>query len=603
MRVFLGNIPWYNEECYGVRAGSRWPHFQPKIEGQKIPPYMPFPFFLSYAASLLEKEIGLEVLLVDGIAEGISREEFQDRIKGFAPDIIVFETSTPSINYDLNYVKDFKRSYGQECKFVFSGPHSEMFKKEFLKENNDIDFILVGEYELSLKELCLALKDNKDISDVLGIIYRDKQGKVVVNASRPLIEHVDDLPYPARHFLPMHNYQDLVCGLPGPSLQMWASRGCPYGCIFCFWPQVMYHGRNYRPRDPKKIVDELETVLKEYKFKSFYFDDDTFNIGKDRIIKLCEEIKQRKINLPWAIMARADIMDSDILKALKEAGLYALKYGMESVVQEIVDKSGKNLDLEKAKAIVDETRRLGIKVHLTFSFGLPGETIDTIDQTIRRIVEVNPDNVQFSIITPFPGSEYFEILKEKDLILSYNWDDYNGSVKAVFKTENLTVDDLDDALERAKNVWVKRYHTNANLQKEFFSKFEEGLDTAITEKESVKKIVVFRSSFVEHAQDVLAGLKNKFRDAEINLIVQEEFLQLFKSDNVNTIAYTGKIFNDDQPSVDFIKNLTDTPYDLGVILYNNPDRYGYNHLEKLASHVKVRKFIGAFVEGDVEEIG
>ena len=217
----------------------------------------------------------------------------------------------------------------------------------------------------------------------------------------------------------------------------------------------MYGSNQYRVRDPKDVVEEIDWCIKKYNFKSVYFDDDTFNIGKTRILELCGEIKKKGINVPWAIMARADCMDREILSAMKDAGLVALKYGVESGVQEILNATGKSLDLEKVRQTVRITRDLGIRFHLTFTFGLPGETKKTIRKTVDLAVDLDPDSLQFSIVTPFPGSKYFNMLDEKGYLLTKNWEEYDGYNNAVIRTENLSRKDLEKALTSANRRWKR----------------------------------------------------------------------------------------------------------------------------------------------------
>jgi radical SAM superfamily enzyme YgiQ (UPF0313 family) len=156
-------------------------------------------------------------------------------------------------------------------------------------------------------------------------------------------------------------------------------------------------------------------------------------------------------------MARADTMDEETLVAMAESGLAGIKYGIESAVQSIVTASGKELDLEKAKQTIDFTKKHGVKVHLTFTFGLPGETKESIEKTIAFALEQQTDSVQFSITTPFPGTTYFDDLKKKGFILSDNWDDFDGNASAVIRTENLTAQDLHLALKKAVDVyWRER---------------------------------------------------------------------------------------------------------------------------------------------------
>jgi radical SAM superfamily enzyme YgiQ (UPF0313 family) len=215
----------------------------------------------------------------------------------------------------------------------------------------------------------------------------------------------------------------------------------------------MYGNNKYRVRNPVDVLDEVEFMVRELDVKSIYFDDDTFNIGKPRILKICDEFVKRELSIPWAIMARADTADEEMLTAMKRAGLYALKYGVESSSQDILDNTEKKLDIEKVKKIVKITKDLGINVHLTFCFGLPGETLETLNQTIDLACELSPDSLQFSIVTPFPGSKYYKILDSKGLVVSKQWSDYDGYSKAVIKTEHLSAKDLEEGLREAYRRW------------------------------------------------------------------------------------------------------------------------------------------------------
>ncbi len=447
MRIFLGNSPWNTKPgYYGVRAGSRWPHFEACSER-----YMPFPFYLAYAAAILE-QAGYEVLLVDGIAERINTEQFIDKIHKFNPDLVVYEVSTASFMTDMDTAARVHARIGRRPT-VFCGIHEEMYHAKFFDQCNLMDYTLIGEYEYNLLELARALEAGREPSDVAGLLYRDGNGAVQKKNKTPKAPPIDSYPWPARHFLPMHTYHDVPGNIPEPSVQLWASRGCPYGCVFCAWPQIMYGNRSYRTRNPIDCVDEMEACVKDYGMKSAYFDDDTFNIGEKRIIAICEEKMRRGLNIPWAAMARADTNTREMLVAMRRSNLWGIKYGIESANQAIVDQSDKNLDLGQAERMVKFTKRLGIKVHLTFTFGLPGETRETMEETLRFVQHVNPDSLQFSICTPFPGSKMYKYMQEKGYLVSDNWDDYDGGTTAVIRTEHLDPEDLEEMQLRAYREW------------------------------------------------------------------------------------------------------------------------------------------------------
>ena len=251
MKILLGNPPWKKGNRLGVRAGSRWPFTMEVPEGTRIPPYVPFPFFLAYAAAVLERE-RFPTLLVDAIAEGLTEDEYFARVKALNPDLILHETSTASFDVDLAIAKRLKETTA--ARIALSGPHVSVLTDDVMKENGWIDFILIGEYELTLRELCQQLEHSGPLQDVMGLSFRRPDGAIVHNPRRPSVRDLDSLPWPARHFLPMHNYRDSFCDMPHPMLQLWSSRGCPFRCVFCLWPDVMYGDHLYRPRNAKDIV-------------------------------------------------------------------------------------------------------------------------------------------------------------------------------------------------------------------------------------------------------------------------------------------------------------------------------------------------------------
>ncbi|MDD5614450.1 MAG: radical SAM protein, partial [Candidatus Omnitrophica bacterium] len=444
MKVALLNMPWKSNGLWGVRAGSRWPHLRhPSSERD----YLPYPFFLGYATSLLEKN-GFQALLIDGIANQIEIPDFIKLLEREKPDLIVAETSTPSLDYDISLAERLRSI----APIAICGPEYNMRNLSFLKDKPFIDYVLLGEYEYTLLELSKVLQDKKQVKDIQGIIYR-LNGKCYKTPLRPLIKNLDDLPWPHRNSLFMEHYVDAPGGMPLPCAQIWSSRGCPFKCIFCLWPHIMYHGNTYRMRDPVKVVDEIEYLLKESKFKSIYIDDDTANVSKQFLVRICQEIKRRNLRFPWALMARPDLMDKELLTQLRSAGLYSIKYGVESASQKILGNANKNMNLGYALDMIRFTNSLGIKTHLTFTFGLPGETKESIEKTIRLSHQLNPYSVQFSITTPFPGTSYFDSLKSSGWKEPDDWSSFDGHKAAVVEMENLSSSDLESYLSKAYKIW------------------------------------------------------------------------------------------------------------------------------------------------------
>ena len=439
MRIILLNLPWHENNRWGVRAGSRWPFTSEAEDGSDIK-YIPFPFFLAYSASLLKNK-HQNVKLIDAIASGMGEETLMREINTYNPGLVVIETSTPSFNNDLKFAGKINQMISG-AQIVLCGPHATTYAKDILDKYGFIDYILMGEYEYTLLELVNKLKRCRNLSSVLGLGYRD-EGKAVINKRRPTIDNLDALPWPNREDVPIYRYNDGFAGLPVPNVQIWSSRGCPYQCTFCLWPQVLYGERKYRKRNPVKVAEEMAWLIKKFNFKAVYFDDDVFNIDKAQVVNICKEIKKRNIKVPWAVMARADLMDKKLLSLLAGTGLYAIKYGVESANHKVLRLCKKNMNLVRAKKMIKYTKKLGIKVHLTFCLGLLGETRESIQETVNFIGEIKPDSWQFSLATPFPGTSYFRYLEKSGVELSKNFADYDGNNKYAGGSKEFTNLDLE----------------------------------------------------------------------------------------------------------------------------------------------------------------
>ncbi|OVE82737.1 hypothetical protein BVY04_00130 [bacterium M21] len=448
MRVALINAPWYTDEAsmWGVRAGSRWPHFQQRPAAGQLPRYIPFPFFLASAAAVLE-DAGHSILLCDGVAADLSLEDLIAKLVDFAPDLVFSELSTPSLTWDRTVCAALRKNF-PEANLVAGGLLDHVLARTLL-DDETIDFWLNGEYEYPLRELAVALPAGGDLTSIAGLM--DRSG---IDNSPALVSELDDLPAPLYNQLPMHNYSDPVCGLPTPGLQSWLSRGCPFSCSFCVWPQIVYRGHDYRTRSIDVALDEIEMLVQRYGFESFYFDDDTTNIGEARMLELAEKIKKRGLDrLPWGMMARADCMNRTMIDALADAGMYSIKYGVESIATKLIDACGKKTNLPKLIDAIEYSKQRGIKVHLTFTFGLPGETLETIRETTDFAIQIAPETAQFSLCTPFPGTRFFNECLEAGHLAHTDWAHFLGSGEAVVNTPELSTSQLEAGYREALERW------------------------------------------------------------------------------------------------------------------------------------------------------
>lgn len=442
MKVCLANLPWEVNDTWGIRAGCRFPNLMPK----RYNSYLPFPFLLAYTASYLESK-NIEVLLIDGVAERSDKTSFFNRLNLFKPELLLVETSTASYKYDINFLKEIKTSF-PEILIAVCGSHVTALPSEVLQEDH-ISFVIMGEPEYTTLQLTNNLNSEPELLKTEGLAFRNCNGEIIVNKRREAVTNLDLLPYPKRSGLPLKNYN--VPGFPAPVIYMYGSRGCPYVCNFCLWVQTIFEKRNYVPRAPEKIVDEIQFILQNYPdTKSLFFDDDTFNIGRKRLLDFASEMKRRNIYIPWGMNARADHWDEELVKNLMDTGLFNLRIGIESGDQEVLRRSGKQLDLEEARKSLILFHKLGLKNHLNFMIGLAGETQQSIENTIRFIKSVPVDSLQFTVAVPFPGTEYFNYLWKNDLLRSNDWDKYHAAQTAVMNTEHMTAEEIEKAVVYAR---------------------------------------------------------------------------------------------------------------------------------------------------------
>ncbi len=457
MNVLLLNPPWFKNNRKGVRAGSRWPYTMEKLSEEAT---VPFPFFLAYACALLRQK-GHHAELLDCIALRLDLEQFYDELKNYSPDIIVMETSTPSYKFDVDVAKNIKKFF-PATKFIFSGYHASIFPEVTLAENGFVDYILIGEYEYTLAELVECLKNKGNEAEIAGLGLK-VNGKI--NPRRLLIHDLDSLPYPVREIKTIYRYNDIFCKYR-PNVQMMTSRGCVYMCPFCICPRVMYNGFNWRARSTVKIVDEIEFLLQNYDFKEFYFDDDTTNIRLIHLENICNEIKNRKLNITWSFMGHTANITREFLSLAKSSGCEGIKFGVETGSPKILKSLHKGITLEKTKLVFKWCKEIGIRTHATFTIGLLEETKKTVQETIDFMLEIDSDSIQISYVSPFPGTELYQLAKEHELLIDTDWSNYDGSVGPTMRTEELSREDLIDLYQKMQNVWHK--HEIKRLSKRFY---------------------------------------------------------------------------------------------------------------------------------------
>jgi len=397
--VLLINPPW------GKPKGSIW---------SKVSSCLPS-LGLGYIAATLELN-GIRVEILDCQAISYAQDEILSKIKDFQPAYIGFTATTVLIQNVFEIAKSIKLHW-PETKIILGGVHPTIATEEVLTKPY-VDIVVRGEGENTF----LDIVKNKPLKDVLGISYK-LNGSIKHNLDRPLIEDIDSLPFPAYHLMPMDRYHTaLGSAKRTPAMSIFATRGCPGRCTFCYSGAF---GKKIRKRSPENIIGEIELLMSKHKIREISFYDDTFSAYKKNVLRFCELIREKNIDLTWTCMSRVDYVTEDVLKEMKASGCHQICYGVETVDENILKNIRKRLSLEKVKRAVENTKKAKMDVRLAFMLGNPGETIESMEKSIEYAINLDPDLVQFNITTPYPGTEMFLWAKEHGYLKTEDWSKYD----------------------------------------------------------------------------------------------------------------------------------------------------------------------------------
>jgi len=389
MRVLLIFPPVTHEEIYSKGISSI---------GHVLPP-----LGLAYMASVLEKN-GIDVKIIDAIALRLTSQEIVEQTKKYSPDWVGISSLTPTIHRSVEVANEIKK-YNSDIRIVFGGPHVSQYSLETLVQYNSVDVAVVGEGEYTLLEL---VKNNKP-DNVKGVVFKNGQD-IITNERREPVMNLDDLPFPARHLLPMDLYESGVSlSKRKPQATMITSRGCPYNCSFC---SKTVFGRTYRVRSPKNVVEEIEYLIDEYKVKEISFWDDIWGLDRSWAVNVCNLLIEKKLDLTWSCESRVNLVDLEKLRLMKKAGCWNIFFGIETGNQDLLDLINKGTTLEQARNAVKWAKKAGIEVRANFMLALPGETPEKAMKTIKFAKELNADFVKFNITTPYPDTKLYEQAKE-----------------------------------------------------------------------------------------------------------------------------------------------------------------------------------------------
>ena len=390
------------------------------------------PLGIGHMAAVLE-QVNLGVQILDlGVHDWDDWKQYlSERLDRVCPRWVGISALTSQIIISLDLARYIKERY-PETKVVLGGSHPTVCPTTVLSHPS-VDYVIRGEGEYIFQELI----QGKELATIDGLSYKHN-GRFIHNKQRQLIDNLDSMPFPARHLFDLEKYTWY------PEMSLISSRGCPFGCYFCY---KGLFGPKYRTRSPQNIIDEMVFLNKKYGVSQFYFYDDLFTIDKKRVLDFCKMLQEQKLNFKWRCCSRIDTLDKERIEAMAASGCNRIHFGIEAG-DPVLLKKVKGLQVEKVKEIVKMVREAGIAIKCYYIIGHPWDTKQTIESTIQLARELGSADAQFSIATPLPSTglwdeaEALGVIKERSNV---DWSKLfvrGDMMKPVMRTKTVSSEDL-----------------------------------------------------------------------------------------------------------------------------------------------------------------
>ena len=405
---------------------------------------------LGYLAATLENRGDIVKVLDVGVAGGSERNLLQN-IESFNPEVVGITAQTASYSKALRISRLVKK-WNPVCPVIFGGPHASILTEETLREPS-VDIVVRGEGDITIIELMDGLEAGGTLANIKGVSFREN-GTILHNEYQEFIKDMDSLPFPAWHLFDMDRYLARMKGRKvAPVL---SSRGCPYGCIFCYRGPAA--GKTFRARSPEKIIEEIKLLNGRYGIGDILFVDDIFTLNQKRAERVCDLIIESGLDISWRCQTRADCLNIDLLRKMKDSNCIDISMGIESGNEQILAATGKKITKEKVREAFRLIKEVGISTSSSFIIGLPGDTVETVKETINFAKELNPNYAIFYAAIPYPGTELANQVVELGGKLPDSWDDYrlmssdraSWKMLAELKTSYLTEKELKHLLKTAQ---------------------------------------------------------------------------------------------------------------------------------------------------------
>lgn len=445
------------------------------------------PYSLIQMASLLRDNYSVNI--IDANLDDLPLQELTSKIENINPDVVIFRFSPTTFENDIK-IAGIVKSINNNIKVIGLCWTLRTFAKEILSHNIEIDAYVVDDYEIVLPKLMDAICANTNLRKINGIVFRSSDE---VLKTQPETEEADydSLPIPSYDLLPSLNNYYINTKHGSPFTIMYTSKGCPYKCIYCTVRNTVWKGRS-----ADSILREIRYLLENYHIKTISFFDETFTFDRQRVVDLCNKMISEELKFTWYCNTRVNKVDAELLRLMKQAGCRGMSFGIESGSQTILNNAKKGTTIKQAEDAIRMAKKAGIKTYISCMFGLPGETWDTVQETIDFVKRTLPNGAQFNVTVPYPGTELYEMAIDQGLIPdNLDWTQLFQH-KSILRTDEMSTDDL----ERARKMAYRSLYFNPGwiLSNMLFLLKQPG-DIPLAVRYYIKSLTNFLLYKMEHA--------------------------------------------------------------------------------------------------------
>jgi len=445
----------------------------PRAEGDLERVGLPF-LGIGYIAAYVEKFSHHKVEIFDAHTYGLTASNAAEKILEKNPDIVGIHSITDNRFKAIALAKELKKK-NKNVIVLMGGPHFSLTAKNVLELVPEIDYIIKGEGEKSVVQLLDVIENKNDLNAVSGLVFRNQSGNIIERPITAFIENLDELPMPAWHLFDLKEYNKPIDGTNIRSIGIMSARGCPNNCVYCANSRS-----GLRLMSPKKFVDQIEFLYKEYGYKGFDFWDDTLTMVNSHVRGVCEELLKRNLGIVWYARARVNTVNKELLGLMKKAGCIRISYGVESGSPRILEIIKKNISIDQVKNAVQWSSEVGMVVLTNFMVNLPDETLDDLKQTIglmKWINGVKNSCAAYGFTVIYPGTELELMAKKRGIMpkdFSWNSPYESPKYKVAGTDSSLFYMEWPGAeLEKIKAIMTKELGIRGNVFKKGFNKLRK----------------------------------------------------------------------------------------------------------------------------------